>query len=172
MMHKGMTLYNVIFPIWLLALFPITWIVVIPANFLIDLLVMLGAMKYLKVINKKQIIKKAIFKVWIIGFIADFVGSFFMFLVNLININYNSALGKWWYENLASPVMYNPFDSIYAILWTTICVIISAALIYILNKKWTLKHTGLNQYQKHKISLTLAVFTAPYLFYIPTQWFW
>jgi len=36
MKKNQVKIYNLIFPIWLLWLIPATWIVVLPANFLID----------------------------------------------------------------------------------------------------------------------------------------
>ena len=47
-LKKELKLYNVIFPIWFLWLVPITWIVVLPANFIIDLAVIVLTLKYLK----------------------------------------------------------------------------------------------------------------------------
>ena len=75
MKKKSIKLYNVIFPIWLLWLIPMTWVIVLPANFLIDLLVVVLTMKYLKVKEIKLNAKSVILKVWIFGFIADFIGT-------------------------------------------------------------------------------------------------
>ena len=38
-MGRGTKLYNLILPLWLLWIFPQTWLVVLPANFIVDLLV-------------------------------------------------------------------------------------------------------------------------------------
>ena len=171
-MKKDTRLYNVIFPIWFLLLIPQLWIVSLAGNFLIDLLVLYISMRILKVENRKENIKKTILKTWIIGFACDFVGGFGMFLASLIDIDYNTPLGKWWYENLTNSVMYNPFDSIYGFLWTTLCVIITSVLIYVVNKKWCLKKLDISDEQKNKVALSFAIFTAPYFFYLPTAWFW
>lgn len=171
MRNNNIKLYNLIFPIWLLWLIPITWIVVLPANFLIDLIVVVLTMKYLKVSDIKIKAKSVIFKVWIFGFIADFIGTAAMFLANTINFNYETELGKWWYINISNAVSYNPFDSIYALLWVTVCMIITSFFIYLFNYKFCLKNSNLDSDQKRKIALSLAIFTAPYLFYIPTSWF-
>ena len=172
MNKKGTKLYNLIFPIWLLLLIPPVWLISLPANFLIDLLVLYFAMKVLGVENRKENVKKAIWKTWIMGFAADFVGGFCMFFVAIPDVDHTTSFGKWWYDNLTNSVMYNPFESIYAILWATMCVIITSVLIYFINKKWCLKKTNLTDEEKKKVALALAVFTAPYLFYLPTAWFW
>ena len=59
----------------------------------------------------------------------------------------------------------------FAFFWVTGCVLLTAFLIYRLNLGWCLKKADLDDGQKKKIALSLAVFTAPYLFYLPTVWF-
>ena len=171
MKKKSIKLYNVIFPIWLLWLIPMTWVIVLPANFLIDLLVGVLTMKYLKVKEIKLNAKSVILKVWIFGFIADFIGTSAMFMANVIDFNYQTSLGKWWYNNITNAVSYNPFESLYAILWVTGCVIITSFFIYLFNYQFCLKKSTLDSEQKKKVALSLAIFTAPYLFYLPTAWF-
>jgi len=170
--RKNVKLYNIIFPIWLLWLIPTTWIVVLPANFIIDLLLVVLTLKYLKVENIKPIAKSIIFKVWIFGFLADFIGTFLMLLSNIIDFDYNTPIGEWWYNNITNAVSYNPFTSIYAILWVTVCVVITAILIYIFNYRLVLRKSSLEDSQKKKLALSLAIFTAPYTFFIPTAWFY
>ena len=172
MKKNSIKLYNVIFPIWLLWLIPITWLVVLPANFFIDLLVVVLTMKYLKVPDIKMNAKSVIFKVWIFGFIADFIGTASMVMSNLIDFNYKTQLGKWWYTNIANAVCYNPFESVFFFFCVTVCVIITAFLIYLFNYKFCLNKLNLLDEQKKKIALSLAIFTAPYLFYLPTAWFY
>lgn len=171
MKRKNIKLYNVIFPIWLLWLFPITWIIVLPANFIIDLLVVIVTLKFLKVQNIKSITKSIILKVWIFGFLADFIGTGLMLLSNLIDFDYNTPLGEWWYNNITNAVSYNPYKSVYAVLWVTISAVITAIIIYIFNYKLVLRKSGLEESRKKKLALSLAIFTAPYTFFIPTSWF-
>ncbi len=171
MTNKNVKLYNMIFPIWLIWLIPITWIVVLPANFIFDLLVIVLTLKYLKVENIKIIAKSIILKVWIFGFLADFIGTGIMLLSNIIEFDYNTPFGEWWNHKIANAVSLNPFKSIYAVLWVTICVVITAMIIYLFNYKVALKKSSLEEEQKKKLALSLAIFTAPYTFYIPTAWF-
>lgn len=166
MKKRGFTLYNIIFPIWILWIIPITWIIVLPANFFIDLLVVVLSMKRLKVNDIKQKAKAVILRVWIMGFVADFIGTIAMLLSE-----FGPELGGWWSENITYPVSYNPFDNIVSFLWVTVCVITTALFIYFFNDKWCLKKAILADKQRKKVALSLAVFTAPYLFYLPTKWF-
>lgn len=171
-MKKAVKLYNIIFPVWLLWLFPITWIVVLPANFLLDLIVILITMNYLKITKKKQKLKSIIFKTWILGFIADFIGTFFMLSISLIEskLSLDTAFGKWWYYNM-NAVTYSPFNNIYSVLWTVICVLIAALFIYLFNYKICFEKLETEDALKKKLALSLAIFTAPYLFFLPTSWF-
>lgn len=164
MTTKNVKLYNLVFPIWLLWLIPVTWIVVLPANFLIDLLVLVLTMKCIKVHDIKRNAKAVILSVWICGFIADFIGCAAMFMPRVINFDHGTPLANWWYNNITNAVMYNPFDSIYAVLWVTICVIIAAFFIYLFNYKVCLHQSSLDNDQKKRLSLSLAVCTAPYFF--------
>lgn len=171
MKKNNIKLYNVIFPIWLLWLIPSTWIVVLPVNFLIDVLVVVLTMRYLKVQDIKLNAKAVIFRVWIFGFIADFIGTAAMFMANVIDFDYETELGEWWYNNITNAVSYNPFESVYAVVWVTVCVIITAVFIYLFNYRFCLKKSNLDDMQRKKLARSLAVFTAPYLFYLPTAWF-
>ena len=74
---NNIILYNMIFPLWLLWIIPSTWIVILPANFLIDLAVLLITMHCLKISGRKEIIKRSVWKIWVFGFISDFIGTFY-----------------------------------------------------------------------------------------------
>ena len=165
-MNKHIKLYNLIFPIWILWIIPITWIIVLPANFVIDLLVVVITMKCLGINDIKQNAKAVIMRVWIMGFVADLIGTLAMFLSE-----FGPELDGWWSKNITYPVSYNPFENVYSFLWVTACVIITAFFIYLFNNKWCLKNAQLDNTQRKKIALSLAVFTAPYLFYLPTNLF-
>lgn len=168
---KYVKLNNLIFPIWILWLIPVTWIIVLPANFLIDLLVIVLTMKCMKIQDIKHKAKTVILRVWVFGFVADFIGTAAMFLANIINFDYETQMGKWWYKNITNAVSYNPFESIYAFLWVTICVVLTAFFIFLFNFKFCLKKSDLSDIHRKKLALSLAIITAPYLFYLPTSLF-
>lgn len=116
----GIVLHNMIFPLWLLWIFPVTWIVVLPANLLIDLLVLSLTMRCLKLDGRKEIAKKAVLKIWVSGFVSDFIGTVVMVCAVLIDsfLDYQSPLGAWWYENITNAVALDPFETLPAFLWT------------------------------------------------------
>lgn len=158
-------LYNVLFPVWMLSFIPYTWLIILPGNLIIDFLVLFITMKILKVEDYKGKTKQVIWGTYVCGFISDFIGTVGMYLAVVIDPDSNH---DWWYENITNAVSYNPFSSIFGFLWVTACVLISAFAIYMLNYKLCLRKLDIEQSLKKKISLSVAVFTAPYLFYFPS----
>lgn len=168
-MKRDTKLYNVMFPIWFLVLFPITWIAVIPANFLIDLLVLFLTMKLCKMQDIKQNLKSAILKTWLMGFVADLIGTAGMFLAAVGGDLLPDPYRVWFNNQIGLGVMMNPFSSIGSFLWTAFFTALSGFLIYLFNVKFCLKKTTLNLVQRKKLALFVAIFTAPYLFFLPTS---
>lgn len=146
-MKKEMRLYNILFPIWFLLFIPITWVVVLPANFVIDSLVILITMKMIGVKFKKRMYKESILKVWGFGFLSDIIGAAFLFVT-------------MWILELAVP------GEDY--LYLAIAVLISAIFIFIFNYKISFK--GYDRNTRFKMALSLAILTAPYTFLIPLDW--
>lgn len=162
---NGVRLYNVIFPVWFLLLFPIAWLYALPANFILDSIVLLLALKILKVEEAGTIYKKTILGVWAFGFIADILGSVFLLISQL-------DLGQWWQEQVTMPVILNPWQTIPAFLLVMIALAMAAYLIYILNDKFLFSKFTQLGYKAKRICLILAICTAPYLFLVPTDFFY
>ena len=164
MLYKD-RLYNVIFPVWMLLLFPQLWIITLPLNFLIDWSVLWFAMGRLQIPRerRKKLCNHVILLVWLLGFIADFIGAFFMFVWNIVDFD-EVAFGN--------SIMYHPFQRYDSLLWVTFCVVLTAVIIYFFNRYIALRNLPLENSYIHRLSMALAVFTAPYLFYLPTAWFW
>ncbi len=145
-MKKGTKLYNVIFPFWMLILLPVSWLIVIPANAIIDSLVLIIGMYALKMQDKKDIYKKCMLKVFLFGFLSDIIGAGLMFITLLL---------EW----------SNTADELY---FTIPALIISAILIFIFDYFFSFKK--LEKTERFKLALTFAIVTAPYTFLIPTEW--
>lgn len=171
MKRRQIRLYNNFFPVWILLLGPLTCLVVLPINFLIDLGVTVLVLKILKQNDIWGKAKETIWKTWILGFVADFAGFALIFLGSLDSY-FPIDFGKWWYDNISSVLTlrsYNPLDNIFSFLWTLAAIGISALLIYIFNLKICLKKSDLDDNIKKKLALWLAIITAPYLFFMPAM---
>lgn len=140
-------LYNVLFPFWMLMLFPQVWLIVLPGNFIIDSLVLLLGMALLHVAEKKQFYKKHIWKVYAFGMLSDVIGAAYMLL--LMTVFEVGRMGDELYLTLPA-------------------LAISTALIFVLNYFVTFKKDDgrLRLY----LSLLFAAATAPYTFLIPSSW--
>lgn len=101
---------------------------------------------------------------WIFGFIADAVGMFLMMLPAFwLDIGRESVFYG------ISQAIYNPFGSISAFLWTTFCVVMTGVLIYVFNRKICVPKELSDEAQIKRVSLCMALFTTPYLFYFPAM---
>ncbi|MGM9594343.1 MAG: hypothetical protein ACI3U8_08305 [Candidatus Onthomonas sp.] len=155
-MKRELRLYNVLFPIWMLFLWPGVWLILLPGNFLIDSLVLLLAMTTLGYAGRKAVWKSAILKVWGFGFAADLAGA----VVTLGLMLLLDWLAPQWNTFLIPGGQLLVLPGIAA----------AGALIYFLNRCFSFRRTELTARQIHRLSLALAVFTAPYTMLIPSEW--
>ncbi len=159
---KNYKLYNIIFPIWFLIALPPVWIFTIPANFIIDSIVILLGMKKLKIQEIKKNYKKSIIKVVFLGFLSDILSGIALFAVAMI-------LPGNLQNNLFDGVFYEPTKSIYSFAVVAITILFAAVLIYLFNKKFSFNKTDLTKDEIHKLSLYLSIFTAPYFFMVSSN---
>ncbi len=160
-MKKQIRLYNVLFPIWLLWLFPQVLAIVLPGNLLIDCAVLFLALLALKHAQKGAVVKKLWWKFWLLGFAADLVGTAWMFLGWVLMEL--PGVDRWvTYINLI-----RPWTHPLTFLWTLAGVGIAGVCIYFFDK-WAMKKCGLlTDREKHIVALTMAIVTAPWLFFAP-----
>ena len=146
-MKKDVRLYNVLFPLWMILLFPVTWLIIIPGNFIIDSIVFIIAMWILRFENKKEFYKRNILKIFSIGIISDLIGSAYL-LIMTIGFEIG-RMGDEWYMTVPA-------------------LLIAAMFIYILN--YYISFKGCDKKLRIKLALTFAIVTAPYTFLIPSRW--
>ncbi|MBQ6479058.1 MAG: hypothetical protein IJI44_06790 [Erysipelotrichaceae bacterium] len=163
--NKTIRLYNIILPIWLLIWWPsYLWLGLIPANYLFDYLVTYLSMKKLGIEDCKQKAQNHSWKVCLIGFFSDFVAAAFLLaFLYLTDIILPNELG----ESISYGLSWKP--NLFSILIILIAIAIAGVLIYLLNRWMFKKDTDLGKEQIHRIALNLAIFTAPYLFLIPSS---
>ncbi len=145
-MKKDLKLYNALFPLWFIVyIFPQTWLIAIPGNFIIDSVVLLIAMFALKIEDKGKFYKSKIFLLFICGFSADFIGALLMLIVLYLGVG---SMGDELYITIPG-------------------LIISAVLIYVLDYTLVLKNC--DKHIRKVLSLVFAIATAPYTFLIPSS---
>ena len=146
-MRKDIRLNNVLFPFWMLILFPPMWLLILPGNFIIDSLVLLVCMKVLKIEQRFNFYKSTILKIFCIGMFSDIIGSAYMFMMMV-----GFEIG-------------NMGDELYL---TLPALFISAILIFVLN--YFISFRKCEKLIRLKMSLTFAIATAPYTFLVPSSW--
>ena len=170
---KGIRLYNIIFPVWLLVWIPTwLWLLIIPANYLVDHFVLKYCLKKLA-IEDRELLKKNTWKVCLLGFAADLAGSVLLFSTQLLPgfLRNRPAADMREFNTLINNIAYDCFADIRAFLIVAFCVLVSGYCIYrfdkaFLDKYWKKEKTEQAKY----IALRMAIFTMPYLFFIPVRW--
>ena len=153
--------YNVLFPIWMLVFLPTPlWFFLIPANYLIDYLVLRHCKKKLGIEEEKFLLKYT-WLVCLFGFISDFLGALFLFVC------LNVITGPE-YHDVIQAISMNPFHDIRGFLLIVVGIAIAAFFIYLCNYLFFIK--GYEKEKAKYIALRMALFTAPYLFLIPLYW--
>ena len=175
---KSVTMYNLIFPVWLLlsplmlAIFtpPTPWILVILVimlgNLLVDWAVVAVSLRCQGISDIKRRSLAVLLPVWLGGFLADIIGTLGMAAVLFVGSD-----NDWFYHNIHAPLAYiSPFESPWALLWGVSCLLISAVCIYLFNSRFCLRKADLTDVERKRTALALAVITAPYTFLLPTSW--
>ena len=154
--------YNVLFPLWFFFFYPTpVWLLVLAGNFLVDLGVVYFGSRKLKAEEPKEICRKSILKVCLIGFFSDFLGAALLFLM---------FLGVSLIDQYVVSVPFDIARGLNCVLFSIPGLIVSGLLIYHLNKRFSFNDTELKRAQIRRLCFWLAVITAPYLMLLPTYW--
>ena len=130
----------------MLMLFPQVWLIVLPGNFIIDSIVLIAALYFLKIQDKKQWYKRYILKAFLFGMLSDIIGGAYMLLLVVLG---------------AARMGDEPYLTIPALILT-------ALLIFVFDYFFTFRKV--NKKIRLKLSFVFAIVTAPYTFLIPTSW--
>jgi hypothetical protein len=157
-------LYNILLPLWFIIFIPSwLWLLLIPANYLIDRIVLKWSLGDLE--DKGLFCRKHNWKICLAGFLSDFIGAALLLIiaVPLVSLTDNSFI-----EDAAGGIMMNPFTNVLSLIITIAAIALSAACIYLLDRK-ILQKAGLTMGQAKKSAIRLALITAPYLYLIPSE---
>lgn len=159
---KNVRLYNLLFPVWLLVWFPTpAWLVLIPLNYLIDLLVLRLSLRGME--GAKKFAGDYNWLVCLNGFLADFAGAAALLVFMLLT----DSIGTEAAEAIGPALNMDPFRNVWALLLTLLAISIAGVLIFLLDRR-TLVKCGLERERAERSAKLLAVFTAPYLFLFPS----
>ena len=172
--RKTVTLYNLLFPIWILVWLPTPlWLLIIPGNYLIDRLVFTISAKKQKPKLEKKFFRKHTWKLFLFGFLADFIGSILLLIPLLIPVP--DGVGKHYNQSFFGKFMnalqFNAFSNPAALLYTLFAIAVAGLLIYVFDKSVLMKTKEFEPEQAKKIAFLMAVITAPYLYLVPGQLF-
>lgn len=165
-MKNSITLHSIALPLWFLLLSPSTWLVLILTQFIIVSFVLYAGLKYVEYPDPPAIWRKSIIWNTLYGFISYLLICLLFLLTNLPSDQ--AAFGNWVITNLAQPLNVNPFTNVISLLYVVICLLICGTLVYFANIKLAFRKTQLTNIQKHKVSLCLAIFSAPYIALFPS----
>lgn len=146
-MKKEIRLHNVLFPFWMLMLFPQIWLIILPGNFLVDSVVLILSMIFLKINDRKEFYKKNILKIFGFGILSDIIGSAYMLILML-----KFEIGRMG-------------DELYL---TLPALLISAVCIFVYNYFITFREC--DKAIRIRLALVFAIVTAPYTFLVPSSW--
>lgn len=166
---KQTKLYNIILPIWLLVLFPLVWLIVIPGNLIVDCAVLLLTLCTLKHQAKKDVLKKVWWKFWLLGFAADAVGVLWLLLGMVPATGWlpmSTSFVNLWNDTVGN-IVGNSFSHWASFLWMLIGVALAGVCIYFFDKRALRSCEHLTDREKHIVALTMAIVTAPWTFFIP-----
>ena len=166
-MKRSVKLYNVLLPIWILYFFPQVWLITLPGNLLIDCLVLLLTLAALKHTGKRAVLKKLWWKFWLLGFLADFIGVLLLLPGGFLSSFLPNAS---WASEVDAAIMYNPFLHPLAFLWVLAGVALAGVCIYFFDRRAMAACKLLTPREKHVVALTMAIVTAPWLFFLPIYW--
>ena len=167
-MKSETRLYNVIFPIWILMFWPDPPVILVTlfGNLVIDCLVMMFTQLALKHPAKGAVLKRCWWKVWLMGFLSDVIGALWL-VSGLFGAWALAPDGSGWVNDFAMAMTVNAFRHPLALLWTAAGVAISGACIYFLDSRVFRHVPELDRRERHILALTLAILTAPWLFFLP-----
>ena len=176
-MKKHVRLYNLIFPPYMLiALVPWLALIALVGNFLIDSAVMLVISRVVFGSFNRRFYKYNIWKVWGFGFLGDLCGAAFLFIGQIVasRIILISGNSELMYRLIEGWKLASFLDgtNAYSYVFAAIAIIISAAVIFLLDRFVAFKYADLTKKQKTLSALAIAVVTAPYTFLLPYNLFY
>ena len=165
---REITVYNIMLPLWLLLFWPSPlWLFLIPANYVIDRLILWWGLKGLE--ERSAFCRKHTWEICLAGFLGDFIGVIILFCVSFLpEFIWEDLTEISFFEDLMYGVGFNPFSNLVSFLVVVLAIAVSGVVIYRMDKA-ILKRAGIEENLAKAAALKLALITAPYLYLIPSS---
>lgn len=160
---KELKLYNVFFPLWFLVWIPsYLWLILIPLNYALDTAVTWFTLKDLE--DRKSFCIRNTWKICIVGFACDFVGSLIMLGISELAFTIDEGP----FSDAISASMTNPWSNPIAFAIAVVLIVLVAFMLYFFDKKVLIK-AGLTVERAVRSAKWIAIITAPYMFLFPSD---
>lgn len=153
---RNLVLPHVILPVFMFYFSPPLLGIAAATNLFIDAVILLAVLRFFNVKIKNRL--NLLMALWGFGMAADIFGALLLMLVGKSGGRFSLNLIDYYFI-YASPV---------SVMLFCLVILISSTLIYWLDLALLKKRLSMNQAKR--IALVFAVFTAPYVFLIPTSW--
>ena len=139
-MKKNIRLYTAT-PLWVYFLTPsFVFLIILPGSFIINSIVLSVGFALLRIPGKLSLYKKLILKIWCFNLISIIVCAFLLWTA--------VEFEAWrWYDEF----------------FILIVVLVPVVISYLLNRCFSFNHLEISKIKRIILSLSLAVFTSPYL---------
>ena len=173
---KQLKLYNLVFPTFILTvLSPLLLMLTLVGNFVFDSLVIIIISLFIFKKVNKYFYRETVFLCWFFGLVADFFGVIYLSVMGLLfsGDNYQGTENVWRMitSGIHDATSFSHFDSLWGVLFIVSGIIVAAVLIFVFNYFITFKRQKISRVQRIAASIAVAVFTAPYTFLLPKEWF-
>lgn len=164
--------YNLIFPVYGLLLFPNPlWVLLIPLNYMIDRFILtLGLNRehvFDNIAEQKSFLDHTAWKICIAGFAADFIGASIIIFRDL----YKPFFPQETMQAINYAVYGTPFASSAGLIVFLLAILIAGICVYFFDRLILIR-AGLEKHTAVRIAVLMAAITAPYTILIPTNLFY
>lgn len=152
-----------VYPLWIYILSPVSWIVIMPYKFMMVSIALLVCARSYDLNRNVRFYKKNIGWSFVISVAGNLAATLLLYCTQ-------PYFGEKWYEYMTSAVAYNPFDNVWSMLYVIAAVALTVFLSFCAYSKALFPKTIRDALLCRKVALIVAVFTAPYLYLVPTQY--
>ena len=149
-------------PIWFMLSSPSLWLIVLPFDFLVTVLMLWISNKVFRVASFRELFRTSAVKAWLVGFVGQIVGGLVLFISQ-------GYFGEWWYEYITTPVVLNPLDNPYSLVFTMVGVAACGVFVFFLDRGFSFKNLAASAEGKRKLAVGLALLTLPMLYFLPSR---